>query len=200
MPVGYPGTSWASIKSDEDSGSANQTLRRVDPRPLVESLTKEDRVRIAYAMRDGVPSQLAAPPPRALYEIPGWPEVGLELCESLKRAWGRANILSDMSVQRAREIGLGPHQDVSNYLINQATNDEVRDMIEEWFVAVDRSLSTSPAAGIAASCHERFRAEVNSILDSAGSAYTIQGRARQVRGHGAYRKRASGSGDRSADS
>jgi hypothetical protein len=96
----------------------------------------------------------------------------------LKKAWGRTNNLSDISMHRLAELGFDLDGDLHSYMIHSATDGEIRDAIEAWFLAVEGRLQAdAPAVALSAMeiCAMACEGRVNEILDAANVSYRLEG-------------------------
>jgi hypothetical protein len=150
-----------------------ERIARGESEALTNELSKESRTGILQAMIDSVPAAAVEPAPRAMYELPGWEEVGRQIFHRVTRAW-RVRELLDWSMAKKQQYGVSHADEVNSHLLNRATTGEVRDLIEAWFVAVEVEAAQAgvPLQAVRIS-HEAFRRKVNEVLDDEGIAISV---------------------------
>jgi hypothetical protein len=114
----------------------SERIARGELEPLTDVVSKEARTGILQAMVDSVPAAVVDPEPYDLFELPTWDEVGRAVFRQVTRAWKVLDLLH-WSHAKKREFGVGPAEEVNSYLLETATTDEIRDLIEAWFLAVE---------------------------------------------------------------
>jgi hypothetical protein len=154
-----------------------------EPVPLTKGFAKEVRTKLCWAMHDSSPASIQP-------EVginPSWEDVGQHLQLVLLRSWGRTTRL-------APSTGTEAHGDVTGYVINHATDEEVVEVVEAWFDAIGAAIKSTHAGSagwigyvpmedgevvhgtpIQERCSAAFRQAANDIFDLHDIGYQING-------------------------